>query len=301
MYEVAKTDQTACYDARGKEVDCAGTGQDAAHNAGKDWPGPRFGTRGDTVLDGLTGLVWTLEAGLGGFPLTHDEALQEVARMAGDRAHGYDDWRLPSRRELFSLVSHVNVNPALPDGAPFQEVFPGYYWTATPVARLPREAWYVHLGGARVFKGMRYGSYMVWPVRGEGLPETTEGPRWEPVAGDSARDLLTDLVWRDMGCGPVDWAEALDRVAQWNRDNPDSGAWRLPNIRELESVCDTSTHSPAIGKGHPFTHVMPGCWSSTTSVYEASYAWVLYPEDGALGVGHKPGREFCVWAVRDGQ
>jgi hypothetical protein len=28
-------------------------------------------------------------------------------------------------------------------------------------ARLPNQAWYIHLGGARVFKGMKHGSYMV--------------------------------------------------------------------------------------------------------------------------------------------
>jgi len=50
-------------------------------------------------------------------------------------------------------------------GHPFTNIFTGYYWTSSSCARLPNQAWYIHLGGARVFKGMKYGSYMVWPVR----------------------------------------------------------------------------------------------------------------------------------------
>lgn len=33
-------------------------------------------------------------------------------------------------------------------------------------------------------------------------------------------------------------------------------------------------------------------WSSTTSMYESRYAWVLYMRDGAVGVGFKPLSEF---------
>jgi hypothetical protein len=73
--------------------------------------------------------------------------------------------------------------------------------------------------------------------------------------------------------------------------------WRLPNIRELESLVALTRHSPALDPGHGFGLVPDGCWSATTSVYEPSYAWVLYPQDGAIGVGFKAGAEFCAWAV----
>ena len=77
-----------------------------------------------------------------------------------------------------------------------------------------------------------------------------------------------------------------------------SGAWRLPNIRELESLVDTDAHSPALPPGHPFGDVADGYWSSTTSVFEPRYAWTIYTRDGAVGVGFKAKADFFTWAVR---
>ena len=88
-----------------------------------------------------------------------------IAEFNAEGWDGYSDWRLPTRSELFTLVSHARINPALPTGHLFENVFPGYYWTATHCSRLPRQAWYVHFGGGRIFRGMKHGSYLVWPVR----------------------------------------------------------------------------------------------------------------------------------------
>jgi hypothetical protein len=76
--------------------------------------------------------------------------------------------------------------------------------------------------------------------------------------------------------------------------------WRLPNVRELESLIDLDCHSPALSDGHPFAKVPEGCWSSTTSVYEPRYAWVVYWRDGAVGVGFKEQPTFHAWPVSGG-
>ena len=72
----------------------------------------------------------------------------------------------------------------------------------------------------------------------------------------------------------------------------------MPNIRELESLVDLQADSPALPEGHPFTNVRDVYWSSTTSVYEARYAWALYSRDGMVGVGFKPDTGFHLWPVR---
>ena len=74
--------------------------------------------------------------------------------------------------------------------------------------------------------------------------------------------------------------------------------WRLPNIRELESLIDITTHSPALANGCPSHSSGEGYWSATTSVYEPRYAWVLYTRDGAVGVGYKPKEDFYLSAIR---
>jgi hypothetical protein len=297
-----QTDQHACYDENGRAVPCPGTGQDGEYRHGIAWPKPRFDVLGNIVLDKLTGLFWTRNASLSQFPLNWSEAHEFVEKLNSDHYADRNDWRLPERRELFSLISHAGINPSLPEDHPFCDVFHGYYWTATPCSRLPRQAWYVHLGGGRVFKGMKHGSYMVWPVgaRPEPLPRSTS--RFE-VRESTVTDRVTGLMWTrgaDLTGGrKVNWSDALAVVRTLNI----SGAsgfddWRLPNVRELESLVDPYDHSPALSKHAAFTNVQDAYWSATTSVYEPAYAWVLYTVDGTIGVGYKPGPEFFVWAVR---
>jgi len=68
--------------------------------------------------------------------------------------------------------------------------------------------------------------------------------------------------------------------------------WRLPTIWELESLVDTSRARPALSPGHPFGEELGGMWSSTSSGYDPAWAWVLYYDKGAVGVGYKPGKHF---------
>ena len=160
-----ETDQIQCYAQDGQAVPCQSSGQDASFEKNHlPSRSQRFRLLSHAVADELTGAVWSRDANPAEYPLTWNEAMAFVADMRARQAHGYDNWRLPSRDLLFSLISHQNVNPALPGDHPFDNVFPGYYWTADSCCRLPDQAWYVHLGGGRVHRGMKHGSYMVWPI-----------------------------------------------------------------------------------------------------------------------------------------
>ncbi len=307
-----QTDQVRCYDALGREIPCADTGQDGAVNAGAPWPDPRFKADGDTVRDRLTGLIWIRNAGMAEFPMTWREAFDYVLDMNARRRFGLGDWRMPDRRELFSLVSHVRVNPAVSAEGLFENVFSGYYWTATPCARYPRQAWYVHFGGGRVFKGMTHGSYMVWPVHDGAAGRAPLPPSVAPVNADerfdvhekTAFDRFTGLTWprnADILGRAVNWEAALDGVKRMNAERMFGHAdWRLPNIRELESLTDMAVHSPAVAFPEVFHNIRSFYWSATTSAYDTAYAWTLYADDGNIGVGFKANPEFYAWPVRGG-
>jgi hypothetical protein len=297
----------------------------------------RFQASEDTVLDTGTGLMWTRDAAPAEFPLSWGEALAFIREMNASRFAGHADWKLPHRRELFSLVSHEAINPSLPTDHPFENVFHGYYWTSTTCARLPDQAWYIHLGGARVFKGMKYNAYMVWPVRvaeegkqsvfqtgqqrcygerGEeiecrGTGQDAEMQAGTPIAGQRFEakdglvyDRLTGLIWlqdANLEGSAVDWQAARDRVDWMNRSRVQGfNDWRLPTIIELELLMDMNHHSPALPSDHPFMRVREYYWSATPSAYDPRYAWVLYTRDGIVGVGYKPLREFYLWPVRGG-
>ncbi|RMD67716.1 MAG: DUF1566 domain-containing protein [Gammaproteobacteria bacterium] len=127
----------------------------------------------------------------------------------------------------------------------------------------------------------------------KGLPWPS--PRFEDL-GDKVIDRLTGLAWRrsaDLTRGPVSWEEALAAVKGLGK------GWRLPNINELESLVDADASSPALPPDAPFDDVREAYWSSTTSAFEPDWAFALYLDKGAVGVGQKPGRHFFVWAVRD--
>ena len=290
--------------------------------SGIEWPIPRFEERQDVIIDRLSGLMWARDAALTKFPQTWREALDFIAAMNNEASFGYQDWHLPERWELFSLISHACINPSLPYDAPFENVFSGYYWTATTCSRLENQAWYIHLGGGRIYRGMKYGSYMVWPVRCHSNDQTSAsngGRRLgsslnnHSVHGDRyvlgnhmVYDRLTGLVWSLMdvrSSGLLGWTAALDLIRELNAANlGEHAGWHLPNIRELESLIDLQRHTPALSEAFCFDRIpeVHGCWSSTTSVYEPRYAWVVYLQDGAVGVGHKKKAEFHAWAVREG-
>jgi Protein of unknown function (DUF1566) len=328
-----QTGQVTCHDAAGNEIPCHGSGQDGEFRKGFPWPVPRFESDGGTVTDRLTGLVWATDANLAEFPVTWREARDYFNGMNRGKAFGFMDWRLPNRRELRSLMSHQTRKPALPEGHPFRNVFSGWYWTSTSAAINPAYAWYIHMEGARMFYGNKEQFFLLWPVRGQGygvLPATgqtqcydTNGlhipcsgtgqdgsylfgltwpsPRFE-VMGDTVLDRLTALCWlrtSDLTGRQATWSQALAAVADFNQTAKRSAVWRLPNINELESLVDCRTHSPALPAEHPFRGVREGYWSSTTSLFEPDWAWALYLNKGAVGVGQKRGAHFFVWAVCD--
>jgi len=324
--------QIHCYDTGGRRVPCPGSGQDADEAPGLPWPVPRFRASEDSVEDRLTGLHWTRKANFAEYPLTWDEAFGVVVQLNHERFGGHDDWRLPNRRELRSLISHQTRDPALPEENPFRDVFLGWYWTSTTAAINTAYAWYVHMEGGRMFYGRKTEFRLVWPVRGSGngaLPVTGQvrsfdsagnqvsgkrsgqdgdlrmGVPWPHprfrASGETVLDRLTGLVWTrnaDLAERWTTWDEAFEVVAGLNHGRlGDRSSWRLPAINELESLVDASRHTPALPPSHPFRRAQEAYWSSTTSAFEPDWCMALYLHKGAVGVGQKKDENFSVWAV----
>jgi len=92
-----------------------------------------------TVTDRVTGLVWQQVAPTATYAWTGALAYCPTLNLAGDT-----DWRLPTVIELASLVDDSIVPPAATieptafPGAPAQ-----WFWSATPTAGAPSNAWYV--------------------------------------------------------------------------------------------------------------------------------------------------------------
>ena len=116
-------------------------------------------------------------------------------------------------------------------------------------------------------------------------------------------DNLTGLMWtKDTQQIPeaTAWQDALDACNSLVYTEYDD--WRLPNVRELQSLLDYGRQYPALPQGHPFINLSFWYWSSTTiHAKDLQYAWVVNIDDTFLLEGYKPGIGGYAWPVRGGR
>jgi Protein of unknown function (DUF1566)/Glucodextranase, domain B len=176
-----RTGQALCYDDIGDARSCTGMGEDGEKQAGAAaWPAPRFlANAGATfALDKTSGLIWTIDPQTPGsrgdcpdrgLDVTWQQALGHVACLNAHAFLGRTDWRLPTRKELHSLVDYSKGGPALPTGHPFDDKAGNTYWTATTDVSAPKEAWVVSMLDGGLSSAAKTGLLPVWPVSGPDL------------------------------------------------------------------------------------------------------------------------------------
>jgi len=144
---------------------------DGYYETGVASPTPRFTDNGNgTVTDNLTKLIWTKNANIFAVRMWAQAVID-----ANNLQHGYGglldgsklgDWRLPTIRELLSLVDYGRLNPALPADYPFSWVQSSYYWSSTTHQNFPGDARMVYFAdGSDALSDKTKYNY-VWCVRG---------------------------------------------------------------------------------------------------------------------------------------
>ena len=110
----------------------------------------------------------------------------------------------------------------------------------------------------------------------------------------AAYDLIVVPAWRwanqkaanlgDGQCGLTDGSSA--------------GDWRLPNVKELQSLLDFGNYSPALPNDYQGGAVEWSYWSSTTHQFSTSSAFYVVMGMGHVGVHDKTSNFHAVWPVR---
>lgn len=100
-------------------------------------------------------------------------------------------------------------------------------------------------------------------------------PSWEITV-----DNNTGLIWASdgnaRGCNygnQTDWESAVN----WcnNLNFAGSTDWRLPNVKELQSISDYSKSYPSLDQTYFPNTKQEWYWTSTTNDYDGSQAWVI--------------------------
>lgn len=156
-------------------------------------------------------------------------------------------------------------------------------------------------------------------------------PRFTDNEDGTVTDNLTGLMWlkeaNHIGenCpgfdndgtaddGAVTWEHALNFVGDMNAgtySNCGHTDWRLPNVKELQSLIHYGVYDPAVpntagtdkwSEGDPFSGVEShdDYWSSTTIASYTGGAWYVFLFYGNVGFDYK-GRNCYIWPVRGGE
>jgi len=305
-YPIVDTGQARCY-GTDREIACPKPGQplygqDAQYVANP----PQYKDNGDgTISDLVTGLMWQKRPGE---KMTFSQAVAGASRC---RLGGHDDWRLPTIKELYSLVLFTGTDPdprsantdslkPFIDSAAFvfkygdpqkgERIIDSQWASSTTYVADPNAMFGVNFADGRI-KGYPAGptrrggekGYYVLYVRGNPLYGRND---FVDNGDGTITDRATGLVWQraDSGKGMA-WRDALAYAAGLTLAGHHD--WRLPNAKELQSIVDytrspDTAQSAAISPLFKCTPIkneggkpdFPCYWSSTThaGVHDVSRA-----------------------------
>ncbi|UPR37437.1 DUF1566 domain-containing protein [Vibrio cyclitrophicus] len=280
-------------------------GQDSNYSSNQ----PSYTDNNDgTITDNVTGLIWQKHMGE---KLSYDEALLKISSL---NLAGNDDWRIPTIKELYSLIQFSGQVKGQKAITPFIDTsFFNQPLGNTQIGEreIDAQTWssteYVDktmknddtVFGVNFVDGRIKGYPKFNPRTKEPNKMYFRFVRGNKVYGKNnfidnnngtITDLATGLTWQqeDSKVG-LNWQEALEYSE--NLTLADQTDWRLPNAKELQSIVDY-TRSPETSNSaaidpifytSPITNEAgekdyPYYWSSTTHLDGPT------PESGAVYV-----------------
>lgn len=291
---VPDTQQGSCFDLNAKTA-CPREGQTLyGQDANYDGPAPSYTDNGDgTIADTITGLVW--QKAHHAKRLGYEDAKRACSGLS---LGGKSDWRLPNIKELFSLADFRGsqsrrffIADVFDFAEPGAEVLQGDRFASTHSTQMMGQTWSstiytgVHYGRRGVEAAFFYnfldGHIKQAPTQGRTtlFYRCVRGATWGDNAFTSNGDgTVTDqalgLTWQQSDDGQArDWPGALaycEKLGLAGRTD-----WRLPNVKELQSIVDYRKNDPALDQSVLRQSDKAGWfWSSTThgdNVSMASY------------------------------
>ncbi len=247
-----------------------------------------------TITDNVTGLIWQKVIGE---KLSYEDAFQKVKSVD---LGGYRDWRIPSIKELYSLIQFTGsvkgqkaINPfidtkyfnqPLGNSNMGEREIDAQTWSSTEYVGKTMKAdetvFGVNFVDGRIKGYPKYNPRTRKPnkmyfrfVRGN---KAYGKNSFIDNGNGTISDSATGLMWQQYDSKKgMNWKDALKYAENLNLGGHD--VWRLPNAKELQSIVDytrspDTTGSPAINPIFQTSSILneggnkdyPYYWSSTT-------------------------------------
>jgi len=192
---------------------------------------------------------------------------------------GQSDWRIPEIHELQTIVdfgNSVHLDATYFTGTDST----GYYWSTNYLGS-GGNAWFMRVGHGTVGDLGKTNTQFTRCVRGANTTSSFTDN------GDSTvTDTRTRLVWqKSTSSSEMTWEEALSSCEGLTLASQSD--WRLPNIKELFSIVDTSEYNPAIDETYFPATQSADYWSSTTWRTTTTNAWRVDFNGGVQYPRHK--------------
>lgn len=271
-------------------------GDDGEERMGTVWPSPRLVDNQDgSVTDRLTGLMWTKNSDLmysrdpdfdttgivqGG--VYWETALGYIDKLNSENYLGHNDWRMPNRNELTSLIDNSRHATNLPKNHPFFSPFPFedggdyYYWSSTTVADTPEKAWVYHFGYYTLYTNDKNIERFVWPVRSDdsNLPS---GSIYGMIQGDDVPLAGLEITIE----GPVNARAEVGADGQYSFAGLADGSYTV--TPSDENIAFTPESRTVTVSGSPVS-------CDFEAHYIHAYGWTdissnLFPLEGSYGTG----------------
>lgn len=230
-----------------------------------------------TLTDTITGLMWQQSDG---GEMTFENAVIYCDTLT---IGNYNNWRLPTAHEAFSILNHQFANPSL--SLDFTKTAAEYWWTSDKQQNDPTKIWATNAGGGignhsklETISAGGPKKFHVRAVRDVNSPISLP-QRFTDNGNGTITDHLSNLIWQKViSLDSFTWEQALvyaDSVSIAGMTD-----WRLPNIKELRSINDESIIIPSLNPTFFSISKPQKYWSSTTLPNQTNKAWYLNTQFG---------------------
>lgn len=254
------------------------------------------------LQDKITGLIWTKQ--------------ESPSLGAGDAFHycdtlslGQKHWRLPDAHEAYSIQNLGKTNPSL-DTAVWGKSIGEYWWTQTLGKDKSGRLWLTNMGGGLgshdTLESKASGGTKMITARCVAQDLGKNQAQWQIISDSIVLDLNTGLQWMRFPLDSNTWENQL--LAARNLRVGAYSDWRLPNIKELQSINDENLYAPSLdslvfpnvkkwlkttNKGNARLY-----WSSTGMKDHADSVWTLDFNSGLVSYANRKTLKLFGLAVR---